>query len=108
MAQVAIYNLSQREMEDEERIDAITRAVIGAILSIPLTGLKEADISFTFPQGFMEGSGIVLVRITEASFFGGKMNSEVRQNLCRRVREALRPVLRGEGRNISVGIRKPK
>ena len=105
MIKIAVYNLL---LKDEEQVDAVARSVIGAILSIPLTGLKEADISFTFPQDFIGKPEEVSVVIAEASFFRGKVNSEVRQVLCRRVIGALQPVLRREGRNISVEIKKPK
>ena len=108
MARIAIYNLSGRELEDEEKIDAIARVVIRAILSIPRIELKKEDISFTFPRDFTGKSEEVSVVITEASFFREKVNSQIRQVLCRRVIEALQPVLRREARNISVEIKRPK
>ncbi len=104
MAKIAVYNLFQRELEDEEKINEVARAILGAILSIPRIGLKEADISFTFPRDFTGKPEKVSVVITEESFFREKVNSQVRQNLRRRVRGALQPVLRREGRNISVEI----
>ena len=108
MVKIAVYNLFQRELEDEEQVNAVARSVIGAILSIPLTGLKEADISFTFPRDFTGKPEEVSVVITEALFFREKVNSQVRQVLCRRVIRALQPVLRREARSISVEIKKPK
>ena len=106
MVKIAIYNLSERELEDEEKINEVARAVLGAILSIPLIGLKEADISFTFPRDFAGKPEEVSVVITEASFFRGKVNFEVRQVLCRRVIGALQPVSRREARSILVEIKK--
>ena len=108
MAKIAIYNLSERELEDKEKIDVIAKVVIRAILSISRIGLKREDISFTFPRDFIGKSEKVSVVITEASFFRGKVNSRVRQVLCRRVIGALQPVLRREAGNISVEIKRPK
>jgi len=104
VAKIAVYNLFQRELEDEAKVNEVARAVIGAILSIPLIGLKEADISLTFPRDFTGKPEKVSVVITEESLFQEKVNSEVRQNLRRRVRGALQPVLRRKSRNISVEI----
>jgi hypothetical protein len=107
MVRVAVYNLLQRELEDEEKVNAVARAVIGAILSVPQTGLSEGDISFTFPRVFLGKRETVSVIISEESlesFFQRGMNFEVRQSLCRRVNVALKPILRKEGRNISVEI----
>jgi len=108
VAKIAVYNLSERELKDTEKIDVITRVVIRAILSIPRIELKKEDISFTFPRDFTGKSEEVSVVITEASFFGEKMNSRVRQVLCRQVVGALQPVLRREARDISVEIKRPK
>jgi len=108
VAKIAIYKLSARELENEEKINEIAKAVIGAILSIPGTGLKEADISFTFPRYSTRKSKGVSVVIAEASFFREKVNFQVRQALCRRVIGALQPVLRRGARNISVEIKRPK
>jgi len=108
VVKIAIYNLSERELENEEKISEVARAVLGAILSIPRIGLREEDISFTFPRDFTRRSEEVSVVITEASFFREKVNSQIRQVLCRRVIEALQPVLRREARNISVEIKRPK
>ncbi len=108
MARVAIYNLLERELKDTEKIDAIARVVIRAILSIPRIELKEEDISFTFPRDLTGKSERISVVIAEASFFREKVNSQVRQVLCRRVIGALQPVLRREARNISVEVKRPK
>ena len=108
MAKIAVYNLSERELKDTEKIDMIARVVIGTILSIPRIELKKEDISFTFPRNFTGKSEEVSVVITEASFFNEKVNSQVRQVLCRRVIGALQPVLKREARNISVEIKRPK
>lgn len=108
MVRVAVYNLFQRELEDEEKVNAVARAVLRAILSIPRIGLKEEDISFTFPRDFTGKSEKVSVVITEESFFRGKVNFQVRQVLCWRVIGALQPVLRREAKDISVEIKKPK
>ena len=69
MAKIAIYNLSERELEDKEKISEITKAVIGTILSVPQTELSERDISFTFPRVSLEERDIVSVIISEESFF---------------------------------------
>ena len=108
MDKIAIYNLSERELENEEKINEVARAVLGAILSIPRTGLKEEDISFTFPRDFIGKPGIISVVITGASFFNGKVNHQIRYVLCRRVREALQLVLKREPKDISVEIKRPK
>jgi len=108
VARIAVCNLSERELKDTEKIDVIARVVIRAILSIPRIELKKEDISFTFPRDFTGKSEEVSVVITEASFFREKVNSQIRQVLCRRVIEALQPVLRREARNISVEIKRPK
>ena len=108
MAKIAIYNLSERELKDEEKIDGVAEAVLRVILSISLIGLKEADISFTFPRDFTEKSEKVSVVITGESFFRGKVNSEIRQVLCRRVLGVLQLVLKREARNISVKIKRPE
>lgn len=108
MAKIALYNLSERELEDTEKINVIAGVVIRAILSIPRIGLKEEDISFTFPRDFIGKSERVSVVITEESFFKEKVNFSVRQVLCRRVIKALQPVLRREAKDISVEIKKPK
>jgi len=108
VAKIAIYNLSERELENEEKINEVARAVLRAILSIPRIGLKEGDISFTFPRDFVGKSEEVSVVITEASFFRGKVNFQVRRLLCQRVRGSLQLVLRKEAKDISVEIKKPK
>jgi len=108
MVRVAVYNLFQRELEDEEKVNAVARAVLRAILSIPRIGVKEEDISFTFPRDFTGKSEEVSVVITEASFFREKMNFQVRRLLCQRVRGDLMPVLRREAKDISVEIKRPK
>ena len=108
MAKIAIYNLSERELKDTEKIDVIARVVIKAILSIPRIGLKREDISFTFPRDFTGKSEKVSVAITEALFFRWKVTSQVRLALCQRVRRDLKPVLGREAKNISVEIKRPK
>ena len=108
MVKIAICNLSERELENEEKINEVARAVLGAVLSIPRTGLKEEDVSFTFPRDFTGKPEKVSVVITEASFFRGKVNFQVRRVLCQRVRGDLMPVLRREAKDISVAIKKPK
>ena len=108
MNKIAVCNLSERELEDTEKIDAIARAVLGAILSIPRTGLEEKDISFTFPQSFIGRPGTILVTMTGASFFNGKVNFQIRFVLCRQVARALQTVLGREAKDISVEIRRPK
>jgi hypothetical protein len=108
LAKVAISNLFEWERENEKKINEIAKAVTGAILSIPLTGLKEENISFIFPRDFIRKQGTVLVTITEASFFQGRRNFRVQQSLCRQVSIALGPILRREGRGISVEIKRPR
>ena len=108
MAKIAVYNLSEGELEDTEKIDAIARAVIKAILSIRRIELKEEDISLTFPRDFTGKPEKVSVVIAEASFFREKMNFQVRQVSCRQVIRALQPVLGREAGNISVEIKRPK
>jgi len=101
---IAIYNLSERELGNEDKINEVARAVLGAILSIPRTGLKEKDIFFTFPRDFTRKSEKVSVVITGASFFNRKVNYQIRCILCLRVRSALQTVLRREAKDISVEI----
>jgi hypothetical protein len=108
LVKVAVFNLPERELGEEKKRNEVARAITGAILSIPLTGLKEEDISLTFSQGFVERQGTVSVIITEALFFQERMNFGVRQDLCRMVKTALGPILRREGTRISVEIKKPK
>jgi len=108
VVKIAIYNLSERELENEEKISEVARAVLGAILSIPRIGLREEDISFTFPRDFTGKSEKVLVVITEGSFFRGKVNFQVRRVICQRVIGALQTVLRREAGNISVEMKRPK
>jgi hypothetical protein len=104
VAQIAVCNLSREELEN--KIDVVARAVIEAVLSIPGTGLKEEDISFTFPRDFFRKAGIISVAITGEVFFNERMNYRVRQVLCRRVSGALQPVLRRKGKEISVEIKR--
>jgi len=47
VVKIAIYNLLEKELENEDKINKVARVVLGAILSIPRTGLKEEDVSFT-------------------------------------------------------------
>jgi len=109
VAKIAVYNLPERELEDNERINTVARAVIGATLSIPGTGLKEEDISsFTFPRDFLKKPGKVSVVITGASFFKKKVNSQVRRVLRRRVIGSLQLILGIETENISVEIKRPE
>lgn len=108
MDKIAIYNLPERELGNEDKINEISRAVLGAILSIPRTELKEEDISFTFPPDSTRKSEEVSVVITGASFFNGKVNYQIRCILCRRVRSALQTVLRREAKDISVEISRDK
>jgi len=110
VTEIAIFNLTEEELKDEEKIGEITQAVIEAILSVPQIELSERDIFFTFPQVSLEIKEIVSVMIFEESFFQSQrgMNLEVRLGVYRRVSAALKPILGRDGRHISVDIRRPK
>lgn len=109
---IAIYNLSDKEMKDNKRINTITRTVTKVIreaLNVPGTGLKEEDLSpFTFHKNSLRESGKVSVVITEASFSRRKVDVQARLILCWQMIGALASVLQRKVDDISVEVKRPE
>ncbi|PIR07153.1 MAG: hypothetical protein COV55_01840 [Candidatus Komeilibacteria bacterium CG11_big_fil_rev_8_21_14_0_20_36_20] len=89
MPLIVIYNLTQDELKDEDKISAIEKAITKKILYVSELGLTEDDIGYSFPQDpTVTSNDIPVYIIMELLFDKPERTNAVRSRLAVNIREA--------------------
>lgn len=87
MPHIVVWNLTKSDFEDE-KIEAIEKALTEAVVKIPELELTPDNISFAFPQDpTVTSDDIPVIIIVELLFNKPKRTLKVRQLLAKRIGE---------------------